>query len=190
MGYWEHDAEYDYGRICPPHTHTISTLKLDPPKSQEATWNGVSYKVYLSERYQHRANRYWYHPTDHGMWVPVEGQGVELYPRGLDINNLIGYQPQNKIKVGDIVRLKTGSAPIVVEVVSGRYFTGHYTNSGTRVVGRLIEEIVLHEDYNKANTETETKGTDKMADNKTLYEITVNNDTVYGHYLATNSSGQ
>lgn len=200
MGYWEHDVEYDYGRNSDPyspHTHRITTLKLDPPKGGvSGFFGGVPYTFDPSRKYKHSGNNSWYHPTDCGRWVPVAGQGMEIYPRTLNEDYLIGYEPATSFKKGDIVRLKTGTAPIRVEIVSGRYFTGEYVSSGTRVVARPIKDIVLHEDYNNVNTETETKGTNKMADNKTLYEMTLTHDltnvdfVVYGHYLATNSSGQ
>jgi hypothetical protein len=158
-------------------------------------WAGETWWYDSSQKYQHAGNGYWYHPTVEGHWVPAAGQGMEIYPRRLNEDYLIGYKKQGPFKKGDIVRLKTGTAPIRIEVVSGKYFTGEYVSSKTRLVARSIEDIVPHEEYNNVDTETETKGTNKMADNKTLYAIKVDafstwEAVVYAHYLATNSSGQ
>jgi hypothetical protein len=116
---------------------------------------------------------------------------MDMYPRNLNESNLIGYclpSISPSFKEGDIVRLKTGTAPIRVEVSSGRYLTGQYVNSETRVVARKCDDFVLHEDYNDLN---KTEGT-TMTNTNTLFEITLDDstDSVYGHYLATNSSGK
>ena len=184
--YWadkfdEVEDDYTY------HNHQIKPSS----KPGSCTWGGSAFNYDTTKKYQHSGNKSWYHPTDCGKWVPVSGQGMEIYPRTLNESYLEGYSPPNSFKVGDIVRLKTGTAPIVIEITKGKYFTGEYVNSGTRVVARKIEDIVLHEDYNN----TQTEGNKDMADNKTLYEITLTGasglgQVHYGHYLATNSSGQ
>jgi hypothetical protein len=185
MGYWEHDAEFDYGRDKPyniwdPH----KLLKVE----SSGVYGGTDFTWDLSKKYKHQGNGCWYHPTSCGRWVPVAGQAIRISPRVLREDYLEGYKSP---KVGDIVRLKTGTAPIRIEVTSGRYFTGQYVVSGKRVVARPIEEIVLHEDYN--NMETQEDNT--MTNIKTLYEIRISGASTleqlhYGHYLATNSSGQ
>lgn len=166
--------------------------KPDPPNSKRvsATYGGVVYIYDQTVKYQHLGNLCWYHPTECDRWVPVDGQGMEIYPRFLNTSYLDGYTPKGQFKAGDIVRLKTGTAPIRVEIVKGAYFTGEYVASGTRVVARSIHDIVMFDD-DKSNQNGEMK----MADNKTLYEITLTsttglNQVHYGHYLATNSSGQ
>lgn len=159
--------------------------------ARSLVWAGETWWYDPSQEYQHAGNWCWYHPTSNGYWIPKAGQGLEMYPRSLNEDFLIGYHPENPFKEGDIVRLKTGTAPIRVDIVSGRYFTGEYVTSGTPVVVRPIKDIVLHEDYNNVNMEEENT----MADTKTLYAIKVDKfstfeTVIYAHYLATNSSGQ
>lgn len=158
-----------------------------PDTYSKGIWGGTHYEYNTSVKYKHKGNNVWYYPTTCGRWVPVPGQGLEIYPRTLNESYLEGYQ-SSTFKIGDIVRLKTGTAPIRIEAVTKSFFTGEYVSSGTRIVARSTNDIVLHEDYNNIETDGETK----MADTKTLYEIKLSliEEPVYGHYLATNSSGQ
>jgi hypothetical protein len=82
-------------------------------------------------------------------------------------------------RIGDIVRLKTGTAPIEVTDATAYWITGIYLKSKTEVYLRNSRDFVM---YDKINT---TQGKDTM----TLYQFTVNADTKYGTYLATNSQG-
>jgi uncharacterized protein YodC (DUF2158 family) len=82
-------------------------------------------------------------------------------------------------RIGDIVRLKTGTAPIEVTDATAHWITGIYLKSKTEVYLRNSRDFVM---YDKINT---TQGKNTM----TLYQFTVDSDTKYGTYLATNSQG-
>jgi hypothetical protein len=82
-------------------------------------------------------------------------------------------------RIGDIVRLKTGTAPIEVTDATAYWITGIYLKSKTQVYLRNSRDFVM---YDKINT---TQGKNTM----TLYQFTVDSDTKYGTYLATNSQG-
>jgi hypothetical protein len=117
--------------------------------------------------------------------VPVPGQGLDDLPRllsrdQLDPAGIIEDAPELPLsfKVGDIVRLKTGTAPIEVTEATAYWVSGTYLKSKTEVYLRDIKDFVFYE-------ETTTQGKDPMA----LYQFTVDSVTKYGNYLATNSSG-
>jgi hypothetical protein len=83
------------------------------------------------------------------------------------------------MEVGNIVRLKTGTSPMVVIYKTHKdYISCKYLNSGHVLEFRNIKDFVMYE-------EETTQGKDTM----TLYQFTVNADTKYGTYLATNSQG-
>lgn len=85
--------------------------------------------------------------------------------------------PQCKFKAGDIVRLKTGSAPIRVSDVFGTYLNGRYVKSDNEVHSRHQDQFVHYD------------GEDTMTNTNKLY--TWHHDVdLYGHYLATNSQGE
>lgn len=117
--------------------------------------------------------------------IPVPGQGLDELPRLLSRNQLDPAgcvegipEPPLHFKVGDIVRLKAGTAPIKVTEATPYWVSGMYVKSKTKVYLRNIKDFVLHE-------EATTQGKDTM----TLYQFTVSGDTKYGTYLATNSQG-
>lgn len=119
--------------------------------------------------------------------IPVPGQGLDEVPRLLSRDQLDPAgcvegipEPPTHFKVGDIVRLKTGTAPIEVTKATPHWVCGTYIKSKTEVYGRDVKDFVMYEEKIKS-----TQGKDTM----TLYQFTVNADTKYGTYLATNSQG-
>jgi len=117
---------------------------------------------------------------------PVPGQGLDDTPRFLSMESLRLSESEPDLselpvhfRIGDIVRLKTGTAPIEVTDATAHWITGIYLKSKTEVYLRNSRDFVM---YDKINT---TQGKNTM----TLYQFTVNNDTKYGTYLATNSQG-
>ncbi len=93
------------------------------------------------------------------------------------------YQP---FKVNDVVRLKSGSSPIVVSRVfpSRGTLVGEYIKSGTPVDGPYSKFT-----YYKEN-ETQQNGDYEMTDVKTIYEVTVDDKTLYANKLAVDSLGR
>lgn len=142
--------------------------------------------------YQH-TNGYFYTEIDPSQRTktkmycrPVPGQGLDDTPRFLSMESLGLSESEPDLSglpvhfhIGDIVRLKTGTAPIEVTDATAHWITGTYLKSKTEVYLRNTRDFVM---YDKINT---TQGKDTM----TLYQFTVNNDTKYGTYLATNSQG-
>lgn len=142
--------------------------------------------------YQH-TNGYFYTEIDPSQRTktkmycrPVPGQGLDDTPRFLSMESLRLSESEPDLselpvhfRIGDIVRLKTGTAPIEVTDATAYWITGIYLKSKTEVYLRNSRDFVM---YDKINT---TQGKDTM----TLYQFTVNADTKYGTYLATNSQG-
>lgn len=142
--------------------------------------------------YQH-TNGYFYTEIDPSQRTktkmycrPVPGQGLDDTPRFLSMESLGLSESEPDLSglpvhfhIGDIVRLKTGTAPIEVTDATAHWITGTYLKSKTEVYLRNTRDFVM---YDKINT---TQGKDTM----TLYQFPVNNDTKYGTYLATNSQG-
>jgi uncharacterized protein YodC (DUF2158 family) len=92
-----------------------------------------------------------------------------------------------KFKVGDIVRLKNGTAEIRVTYISGTYLSGEYVKSGTYVTHR-------HQEYFVHFTKDDNQKEKAMSTN-TLYQFTVNVNAFaptqcFGTHIGTNSQGQ
>ena len=142
--------------------------------------------------YQH-TNGYFYIEIDPSQRTktklycrPVPGQGLDGTPRFLSMESLRLSESEPDLselpvhfRIGDIVRLKTGTAPIEVTDATAYWITGIYLKSKTQVYLRNSRDFVM---YDKINT---TQGKNTM----TLYQFTVDSDTKYGTYLATNSQG-
>lgn len=89
--------------------------------------------------------------------------------------------PKQKFKVGDIVRLHKGTAPIEVTGIGGAYLTGKYLKSENYIYDRHQDNFVSYE------------GEAPMTNTNKLYVFKDNFNTnvdLYGHYLATNSQGE
>jgi len=141
--------------------------------------NGYSYRI-IEDMFSGIAGRV--------MCVPEEPH-MDKTPRPLLKENLgVGFlkKPQvkgPKFKVGDVVRLKTGTAPISVTDVTyipalNNYgLSGKYVNTSHTIMCRKDEDFEFYVE----------KEEDKM---NTLYQIKQDGKEVFGHYLATNSSGQ
>lgn len=142
--------------------------------------------------YQH-TNGYFYTEIDPSQRTktkmycrPVPGQGLDDTSRFLSMKSLRLSESEPDLselpvhfRIGDIVRLKTGTAPIEVTDATAHWITGIYLKSKTEVYLRNSRDFVM---YDKINT---TQGKNTM----TLYQFTVDSDTKYGTYLATNSQG-
>ena len=116
-----------------------------------------------------------------------EDPDMDKTPRSLLRENLsIGFSKEllvksPKFKVGDIVKLKTGTAPIKVTGVSNSHLlkyniSGRYVNTSHTILLRSEEEFEFYNNEEENNMST-------------LYQFTVDSDTKYGTYLATNSQG-
>ena len=89
--------------------------------------------------------------------------------------------PKQKFKVGDIVRLYSGTAPIEVTEVKGTYLNGKYIKSENSIYDRHQDNFVSYE------REATMTNTNKLYVFKDNFNTNVD---LYGHYLATNSQGE
>lgn len=119
------------------------------------------------------------------VWaVPCKGQGCDETPRQLHEASLLPYRPEdNIIEVGDIVVLKSGTTHQIVEEVIGDRITTSYSGK------------VHNSNVNRPTTDyklvIKAKGTNEMTNSTPkLYEITKDEEVVYGYKLAVNSAGQ
>ena len=141
-------------------------------------------------KYQH-TNGYFYVEvgprTNREMYCkPLPGQGLDDTPRFLKLESLRLSESEGDLpealqhfQVGDIVRLKTGTAPIQVTEATAYWVSGTYLKSKAEIYLRKANDFVLYE-------EATTQGKDTM---NTLYQFTADKAVKYGTYLATNSSG-
>jgi hypothetical protein len=146
------------------------------------------------EVYTHQGNhkKYTLH-KEQNCWpgqtycIPLGGQR-DVLPRYLStglLRDSKGNLPRldsSTFQVGDIVVLKNGSSPIKITSINTFYhqkhISGEYLKSGYLVTDRKVEDFIMYK-------EATTQGKNTM----TLYQFTVNADTKYGTYLATNSQG-
>lgn len=98
--------------------------------------------------------------------------------------------PKHTFNVGDIVRLKNGTAPITLSWVGYECFEGRHVNSGKLIEGRL-ERLVPYENYYNGMPKITQPEKETNMDTNSLYSYTdpVSNKTIYATYLATDSSG-
>lgn len=88
------------------------------------------------------------------------------------------------MKVGDIVRLKNGNSRLEVVHVHGCHLvTATYLSGCKTLHQRDVSDFVL------LQSPQTKKQSEKGKDTMTLYQFTVDSDTKYGTYLATNSQG-
>jgi hypothetical protein len=137
--------------------------------------------VNKQEVYKHIKNGYFYHPHSSGDWVPVEGQGLDDRKRSLRKDHMI-LSKDDPFKVGDIVRLATGEAPIrIIHISKSGTFDGEYVNTNHTVSRRPLTHIVQ---YNQTNNTQEENNMTK------LYEVKESDTAVaFATKLAVNSSG-
>lgn len=137
--------------------------------------------VNKQEVYKHSQNGYFYYPHSSGDWVPVEGQGLDDKKRSLKREHMILFKDE-PFKVGDIVRLITGGAPIkITQISENGTFDGRYVNTNHTITRRPLTRIVQ---YNQTNN------TQKENNMTKLYEVKESETvTTFATKLAVNSSG-
>ena len=108
-------------------------------------------------------------------WLDKSFEGTYSWPKSPKTKN-----SRPKFKVGDSVRLKSGTAEIRITHVRGTYLSGKYVNSDNTVFDRHQNDFVPYD------------GEKKMTNANKLYtwKDTVTLADLYGHYLATNSQGE
>jgi hypothetical protein len=173
----------------------------DPPP--RPTFSLEEYKVGTDKIYTHiNGYKYTLH-KDQLLWpgqtycIPFPGQGMDCTPRYLATGNLRDEDgcvppvviPGAPFKPGDIVRLKTGTAPIRVTSCNTVNLNGEYLSGNHKVQYRSCYDFELHPDFNEKETNT-------MANAQTLYQFNIADDQTFepkqhfGHHIGTNSLGQ
>lgn len=140
------------------------------------TANNLKYKKVFGSKFNPMYDRTWVLPLDAGYVAlprPVRTGNLVLY-----IGQTLSKGPPTLFKVGDIVKLKTGSQPIEVTAISPFYLKGKYQKSSYEIGPRKITDFELF-----------NEGTTNMNSTQ-LFQINLADSVQYGHYLATNSSGQ
>ena len=96
----------------------------------------------------------------------------------------MGDYPVSNFKVGDSVRLKNGTAEILVTYVLGTYVYGEYVNS-TNTIGPRHPDAFVH--FTKDDNQ---KG--KAMNTNTLYQFSGDTTATayFGNHIGTNSQGQ
>jgi hypothetical protein len=172
----------------------------DPPP--RPTFSFEEYKVSTERVYTHiNGYKYTLH-EDQALWpgqtycVPYPGQGMDDTPRYLSTGNLRDeggnvpntHSPDAPFNVGEIVKLKTGTAPIKITSCNKNFLSGDYLNTNHKIHCRTVNDFELHPDYQQKEN--------AMSNAQTLYQFNLK-DTLtgtetqhFGHYLATNSAGQ
>lgn len=171
----------------------------DPPP--RPTFSFEEYKVGTDKIYTHiNGYKYTLH-EEQLLWpgqtycIPFPGQGMDGTPRYLATGNLRDedgnvpntHSPDAPFNVGEVVKLKTGTAPIKVTRCNKSFLSGDYLNTSHRIHWRTVNDFELHPDYNQKENTMNTQ---------TLYQFNIADDQTFepkqhfGHHIGTNSLGQ